>query len=339
MIVKETIEAWRIKNLLHLILKDLDKRVKRDYSTKLSVFFTGLSAYLPEPINLFLKGKSGSGKSYNTVQTLKYFPQEDIWLLGGLSPKALIHEHGILMNKYGERISLEDKPIKPKKRDFQSEEEYEEALKRYKEELEAWKEELRDSYYLIDLRKKILVFLECPESETYRMLLPILSHDSERIEYRFTDKTAKGQLRTTRVVIKGFPATIFVTVDRKHIKELATRSFTATPETSKEKIEEANKLINLKASYPWQYETETEEFRIIKELIKRIKSIAQNEKLDVLIPFPDLYELFPKEIVRDMRDFQHFIQFLKGNNATTYLSETIHKAERKTLFDLNNWGC
>lgn len=312
MIVKETIEAWRIKNLLHLILNDLDKRIKRDYSTKLSVFFTGLSAYLPEPINLFLKGKSGSGKSYNTVQTLKYFPQEDIWLLGGLSPKALIHEHGILMNKYGERISLEDKPIKPKKRDFQSEEEYEEAFKRYKEELEAWKEELRDSYYLIDLRNKILVFLECPESETYRMLLPILSHDSERIEYRFTDKTAKGQLRTTRVVIEGFPATIFVTVDRKHIEELATRSFTATPETSKEKIEEANKLINLKASYPWQYETETEEFRIIKELIKHIKSIAQNEKLDVLIPFPDLYELFPKEIVRDMRDFQHFIQFLKA---------------------------
>ena len=171
---------------------------------------------------------------------MKYFPQEDIWFLGGLSPKALIHEHGILMNKYGERISLEDKPIKPKKRDFQSEEEYEEALKRYKEELEAWKEELRDSYYLIDLRNKILVFLECPESETYRMLLPILSHDSERIEYRFTDKTAKGQLRTTRVVIEGFPATIFVTVDRKHIEELATRSFTATPETSKEKIEEAN---------------------------------------------------------------------------------------------------
>ena len=306
------VEAWRRENLIELVIRDLDRRVKRDYATKLSVFFTGLSAYLQEPINLFLKGESGSGKSYNTVQTLKYFPQEDVWFLGGLSPKALIHEHGILMNKYGEPISLEDKPIKPKKRDFQSEEEYEEALKRYKEELEAWKEELRDSYYLIDLRNKILVFLECPESETYRMLLPILSHDSERIEYRFTDKTAKGQLRTTRVVIEGFPATIFLTVDRKHIEELATRSFTATPETSKEKIEEANKLINLKASYPWQYETETEEFKIIKELIKRIKSIAQDEKLDVLIPFPDLHELFPKEIVRDMRDFQHFIQFLKA---------------------------
>jgi len=63
MIVKETIEAWRIKNLLHLILKDLDKRIKRDYSTKLSVFFTGLSAYLPEPINLFLKGKVEVGKA------------------------------------------------------------------------------------------------------------------------------------------------------------------------------------------------------------------------------------------------------------------------------------
>lgn len=339
--IRKAIETWRTANLIDYVLTDLDRRVKRDKATKLSVFFAGLSAYLPEPINLFLKGESGSGKSYNTVQTLKYFPQEDVWFLGGLSPKALIHEHGILMNRYGEPISEEDKPVKPKKRDFQSEEEYEEALKRYKEELEEWKEELRDSYYLIDLKHKILVFLECPESETYRMLLPILSHDTERIEYRFTDKTKKGQLRTTRVIIEGFPATIFLTVDRKHIEELATRSFTATPETSKEKIEEANKLINLKASYPWQYETETEEFKIIARLIRQVKDIAENEKVDVLIPFPDLHELFPKEIVRDMRDFQHFIQFLKAItllhiyqrpfirlNGKRYLISTIEDAKK-----------
>ncbi len=35
-------------------------------------------------------------------------------------------------------------------------------------------------------------------------------------------------------------------------------------------------------------------------------------KVDVIIPFTDLHELFPKDIARDMRDFSHFTQFLKS---------------------------
>jgi len=309
---KNFVEVWRTQNLLDYVLSDLEKRVKRDRPTKLSVFFTGLSAYLPEPINLFLKGESGIGKTYNVVETLKYFPQEDIWFLGGLSPKALIHEHGVLLNKHGEPLDLSEKPVKPKKKDYESEEEYREALKEYREELKAYAEEIRESYTLINLRHKILVFLEAPEFETFRMLYPILSHDTERIEYRFTDKSAKGPLRTVKVVIEGWPATIFLTTDRRYMEELATRSFTATPEGSKEKILEANKLTNLKVSFPWQFSEETEETKCIKALIESLKRQLLDDKTDVLIPFPNLYELFPKEIVRDMRDFQHFCQFLKA---------------------------
>jgi hypothetical protein len=119
---------------------------------------------------LFLKGESGVGKSYNVVETLKYFPREDVWFLGGLSPKALIHEHGVLLNKHGEPLDLSEKPIKPKKRDYESEKEYREALKEYREELKAYAEEIREAYTLINLRHKILVFLEAPEYETFRML-------------------------------------------------------------------------------------------------------------------------------------------------------------------------
>jgi hypothetical protein len=171
------VETWRSANLIDYVLSDLDRRVKRDRPTKLSVFFAGLSAYTREPINLFLKGESGVGKSYNVVETLKYFPREDVWFLGGLSPKALIHEHGVLLNKHGEPLDLSEKPIKPKKRDYESEKEYREALKEYREELKAYAEEIREAYTLINLRHKILVFLEAPEYETFRMLFPILSHD------------------------------------------------------------------------------------------------------------------------------------------------------------------
>jgi len=323
------VETWRSANLIDYVLSDLDRRVKRDRPTKLSVFFAGLSAYTREPINLFLKGESGVGKSYNVVETLKYFPREDVWFLGGLSPKALIHEHGVLLNKHGEPLDLSEKPIKPKKRDYESEEEYREALKEYREELKAYAEEIREAYTLINLRHKILVFLEAPEYETFRMLFPILSHDAERIEYRFTDKQAKGPLRTVKVVIEGWPATIFLTTDRRYMEELSTRSFTVTPEISKEKIEEANKLTNLRVSFPWEFSEETEETRSIKALVESLKRQLLDGKTDVVIPFSNLYELFPKAIVRDMRDFQHFCQFLKAITILHFYQRPILKMSDK----------
>ena len=313
---KNFVQTWRTRNLIDYVLKDLEKRIKKDKPTKLSVFFTGLSAYSKEPINLFLKGESGVGKTYNVVETLRYFPQEDIWFLGGLSPKALIHDYGVLLNKHGEPIDLTDKPVQPRKARFKSKEkteeeneaDYQEALKQYKEERKAWIEELKDSYTLIDLSHKILVFLESPEFKTFRMLFPILSHDTERIEYKFPEPKT---LRTVKVIIQGWPATIFLTTDPTYTEELATRSFTTTPEASKEKIEEANVLTNLKVNIPWKYAEDTEETKAIRSLIISVKNWFLEGKSDIVIPFTNLHDLFPKEIVRDMRDFQHFCQFLK----------------------------
>lgn len=309
--IVKAIHVWRSQKLIDYVLGDLDRRVKKDRPVKLSVFFTGLSSHLMEPINLFLKGESGSGKTYNTTETLRYFPQENIWYLGGMSQKALVHSHGILLNKNGEEIDLENRPVKPGRKNFESDSDYEEALSRYKEDLKATREELRESYTLVDLSHKILVFLEAPEFNTFQMLRPILSHDKEEIEYRFVDKTSKGQLRTMRVVLKGWPATIFLTTDTKYVEELATRSFTTSPENTEDKILEANKLTNLKASCPWKYGVETLEFQIIQKLIRSLQDNLSENDIDVIVPFMNLYELFPRSISRDMRDFQHFTHFLK----------------------------
>jgi hypothetical protein len=43
-----------------------------------------------------------------------------------------------------------------------------------------------------------------------------------------------------------------------------------------------------------------------------LKRQLTDGKTDVALPFLNLHELFPKKIVRDMRDFQHFCQFLKA---------------------------
>ena len=296
--------------LVDFILADLDKRIKHDNPVKLSVFFTGLSGFLKEPINLFQKGESGIGKSYNTVQSLKYFPVETTVLLGGLSPKALIHDYGTLLTEDGRPAENIECPEKPRKSDFEDKEEYKDQIRFYKKGMKEYSQIMKKTYTLIDLSRKILVFLETPEFEAFRMLYPILSHDTERIEYRFVDKPAKGQMRTMHVVIQGWPATVFLTVDRRYMQELATRSFTVTPQNSKEKITAANQLTNMKSCYPW-LSNETEESLKIKGVIIALQKWVQTDDVDVIIPFEDVYELFPSNIVRDMRDFQHFAQFLK----------------------------
>jgi len=296
--------------LVDFILADLDKRIKHDNPVKLSVFFTGLSGFLKEPINLFQKGESGIGKSYNTVQSLKYFPLETTILLGGLSPKALIHDYGTLLTEDGRPAENIEAPEKPRKSDFADAGEYKDEIHAYKKGMKEYSQIMKKTYTLIELSGKILVFLETPEFEAFRMLYPILSHDAERIEYRFVDKLAKGQMRTMHVVIQGWPATVFLTVDRSYMQELATRSFTVTPENSKEKLVAANQLVNMKSCYPW-LNSESEEMQKIKAIIIALQKWLQNGEVDVIIPFEDLYELFPSSIVRDMRDFQHFTQFLK----------------------------
>ena len=306
-----SVSVYRTEKLVDYVLADLESRVKKDRAVKLSVLFTGLSSFLHDPINLFLKGESGIGKTYNVTETLKYFPEDCVWFLGGMSRKSLVHSYGVLLNRNGEEIDLDSRPTKPSKKNFDSEEDFKKAVQNYQEQLKDRREEMRDSYTLVDLSRKVLVFLESPDFETFQMLRPILSHDKEEIQYQFVDKTGKGQLQTRRVVLKGWPATIFLSTDTRYMEELATRSFTATPENSEVKILEANVLTNMKASLPWQYEEEAQAFRVISGLIHRLQEQASESKVDVIIPFLNLYELFPKEISRDMRDFQHFTQLLK----------------------------
>lgn len=299
--------------LMRTIFNDLSRRVKHDNVTKSAVLVSGISAYLPEPLNLFEKGQSGSGKTYNAIETLAYFPQDDIWYLSGMSPKALVHQKGVLLDKDGVEIDFNDKPVKPKKSFYKGRaEEYQEANRDYQEQTVLFNERLKDSYNYINIENKIFVFLETPNGETLRMLYPILSHDKRKVEYRFVNKSGSGSLRTDKVVVDGYPSAIFLTTDREHVEELATRSFTVSPEACEEKIESANKLTNLKASLPWKANKETATFTQTKALIEKIKKFVSEQKLDVILPFLDLSEIFPKKASRDMRDFCHFTQFVKA---------------------------
>jgi len=327
---EETYKLATNPQLVDFILADLDRRIKHDNPVKLSVFFTGISGFLKEPINLFQKGESGIGKSYNTVQSLKYFPTETTILLGGLSPKALIHDYGVLLTEDGLPAENIEQPEKPGKSDFANAEEYKDEMRLYKKRMKEYVEVMKKTYTLIELSGKTLVFLENPDFETFHMLYPILSHDTERIEYRFVDKLAKGQMRTMHVIIQGWPATVFLTVDRRYMEELATRSLTVTPENSKEKIEAANQLTNMKNCYPW-LSCESEELKKTKAIIEAIRTWFEASGADIIVPFEGLHQFFPSSIVRDMRDFQHFTQLLKAITALHLFQRPLITMNGKTF--------
>jgi len=290
-------------------MKHLDKTVKHDEVTKNIVFLTGISAYTDDPINLFLRGESSIGKTYNVTETLKYFPKDDVWLLGGLSPTALIHSKGKLFDKNGEEIDLLKKPEKPRRTDYGSQRDYLEALHDYKENRETWVKRLRESHYLVDLSGKVLVFLEAPNIKTFNMLRPILSHDSNQISYKFTDKTASGKLQTQHVVIQGFPATIFCTTQERYVKDLATRSFTVTPETTAKKYKAACLVTAEKAAYPWKFQRDSD-FMLLEGYIRFLSKNLKD--FQVLIPYAeDFARNFQTKFPRNMRDHKHILSLMK----------------------------
>lgn len=85
-------------NLTKRFMNYHSKQVKRDEAIKKVIFLTALSAYTRNPINLFIRGDSSLGKTYNTVETLRYIHVKDVLMLGGLSLTALVHQEGELVS-------------------------------------------------------------------------------------------------------------------------------------------------------------------------------------------------------------------------------------------------
>jgi hypothetical protein len=298
------------RDLLKVYMKHLDKTVKKDHTTKRMVFLTALSAYSQNPQNLFLKGPSSTGKTYNATQTLRYFPQTDIWMLGGLSPTALVHDYGILIDsETGEEIDpIEDKPKKQNYKDDTGKldkQAFERAQK-------GWRDRLRKAYYLVELQGKILVFLEAPHPETYMRLRPVLSHDAPQISYKFTDKPGGGALRTMHVVLKGWPACIFCTTETRYIEDLATRGFTVTPDMDPDKYKAAVQLKGEMKAHPWKFNlNEDREFRDLQSYMQVLTGRLHLTN-HVVIPYAmELSSVYPSILPRDMRDYDHFLALIE----------------------------
>ena len=271
-------------------------------------FHAALSAY-NKPLNLALKAESGSGKSYSTTQTVLLMPKEDVLYIASQSPKVISHENGVPKTLDGEILTDDKAPVEPSEEACADHMEFLAEKKRYKEAMKEWKKKLDNCIYEVDLRNKVVVFLESINTETFKMLKSTMSHDNEEngwVDHKYVDD--KGKVHTTRLV--GAPCLIFNSLDNEYVSEFATRCLTATPSTSKEKIVSAMEISNRKSSFPWDYRVENFNRRLIQEYIRKIRDTMQKGKINVVNPFTDVYQAFSKEQTRSMRDFNKYLELM-----------------------------
>ena len=171
--------------------------------------------------------------------------------------------------------------------------------------------------YLVDLSRKILIFLDQPHTQLLERLRPLLSHDKKEIPLKITDKTQKFGLKTKNVLLRGYPSVIFCTAGLKIDEQEATRFLLLSPEINQEKIREAiyekiKKEADVETYQKWL--DDDPERKLLKE---RIKAIKQENIREIKIGSPEKIEerFFRKNKIlkpKHSRDIGRIISLIKS---------------------------
>jgi len=314
-----------IDDVLDYIVRVRENTVKKDRRYLTMTILTMFSAYLPEPVNLDVQAPSSEGKTYVVTEAAKLFPKEDIIELVGATPKSFFYEKSVLVDK-DTYEPVEDKLNQL----YQQLKETEDKLEQ--REIKAQIQAILDnSVPMVDLEKKIIIFLDTPDINTLNALKTILSHDSYYSYYKFTDKDKKGRIKTRQILLKGWPAVIIIRVEAEKSQidysQLSSRFLLVSPNMSKEKYREAIRLLALKKGLPaivvnkvLKFE-EVDKARLlinaIRERLIELRDNARKHTGDMkanifFMPYlSKVTEQFPHATGRNMRDFNKFILLLQ----------------------------
>lgn len=238
-----------------------------------------------------------------------------------MSTMTLVRQKGILVDENNQPIENKVEELRDKIRNLRKEarKNSDGSSTEEKEDLEEKIEKLRDeitelyqnSKTLIDLRKKILVFLEPPNYELWNVLKPILSHDKKEIKFPFTNQTQGQGHQAKDVAVYGWPACIFCSA-RDESKwevwnEIKSRFMISSPNIIQRKYDESKELIAIKKGKPnsiqqqliisnHEIELTRQCVLLLKQKINELRSKNNNnddEKISLWIPYA---ELLQKEI-------------------------------------------
>jgi hypothetical protein len=166
--------------------------------------------------------------------------------------------------------------------------------------------------FVITLDRKILLFLEPPSEVTLQKLKPILSHDRREVEYKFTDKSKGGGLRTVKTIVRGQPAFLMLGVKQHKGGEQTSRWFTETPEISRLKTRDVLLKAAAKQENPDAFEDD-EQVRLWRDAYH---VLAEQFPIKVKISYAGI--LATHWAIRGPESGRHFNMFcrlLKANAA------------------------
>ena len=250
------------------------------------------------------------GKTYPTMESAKFGPLgTEIRVVGSMSPKVLVREKGVLVDKDGKPIAKEVRKLRNAIAMAKSKKKFD-AVEDYQDELAAL---LEGSAYILDLSNMVLLFLDAPRPDLWDLIKPILSHDSWEMEHSFVDKVASG-LEVKRVITRGWPACIFCSAKDESKwdiwPEIQSRFMVVSPNMTGPKFQAGNKLIGQKKGLPTgvkerkiisdeELEAGRKCFRYLKHIIQKISSATDSP---VWIPYCELLaELLPADRGTDNR--------------------------------------
>jgi len=267
----------------------LGSTVKHDDDNKTITFLAMLLNYTEEDqINLGFLAESSTGKSYIPIELSWYFPKEDLMKLGYVSPTAFFHEYGILITDPHDKRDIE--------------------------------EEKKRKLIVVDLHKKIIVFLDQPHSQLLERLRSLLSHDEKKITQKITDRRERSGLRTKTVIIEGYPTILFCSAKFSMQDQEKTRLLLLSPEINQEKLREAVCLKIEKESNREAFQKRMEEDPNRKFLANRVASIRTahikyiniSEELRSRIS-EEFLELHKALIPRHQRDISRLLAIIKAH--------------------------
>lgn len=183
--------------------------------------------------------------------------------------------------------------------------------------------------YLMNLERKMIVFLDAPHNQLLQHLRPLLSHDEKEIQIKITDKSQKFGLKTKNIIIKGFSSVIFCSAGLKVDEQEATRFLLLSPETTQEKIREGiiqvlTKETDVEAYFAKlnsnpQRQCLIERIKAIKE--ESIKEIKLHDTLKIEKWFFDKHKPLKPRHQRDIKRLIYIIKSFALLNLWDRLSE------------------
>jgi hypothetical protein len=322
------IEREKLETPLQQITRYTNSIIKEDPKLVDQLLRVCLSAYTDNPINIALLAPSSDGKTYATVKITDLFPKEDVIAVGRMSPTALIHQTGYLIDKDGnsiqEKLYSIDNQIA-----HTADKSEKELLKKQKQSL------LSGSRNCVDLKNKIILFLDNPNTATFEMLKSIMSHDKKEIIYKTTK--GDGSLSVKETVIKNWPVFIFCSAKNEAKndvwQEIKTRVLMTSPNSSVKKYKEAIRYNSLKRGLPsWAsnaYHNDEDKKWVKWHIVnykKKLNDLYTNGNPIVNVFYLKLAEIFPSSQGDNMRDSGRLISFIE--------LETVLNADYRPVYQL-----